>query len=462
MGSNLNLDERYTVDWSTGKVSVNGGGVKLISGENGAQAFALDEWVGFTMIIDRTGNKDVHYLRFESSLGTKEYKIQTNFNANNYKIENSNPRFLIGNGWVRGGSAKPYNPSLYIDNVEMYVTDYNVVFKNSGQKGVEASNKIVLDIEGDIDEKSLSTITVYDGTENAEIKNIEYSDNICTITLAEKMKEFTEYTIDYLGVASETGIKKNFPPASFVTAGKVELNGGIKLDKIAFNVPKSAEKLEKGLIQTEFTVENNTSVDVDDVIIMAKIINGGTIEALSYKKLTLPSGGKSNLICAFIVPDENCRIELCAKNSINGTVYYTDIYTVDKNGISNAQAEDSDKEQAGLNIPEAPVNGVKFYSITLGDTPVRTEADKLTPGLAESAANINSSGDAMLISVLKKDGLLKSCVYTVRENTADSVYTAVNVPDSNEYTLDSFVWDSIAGAKGYIGKTTISSVSEGN
>ena len=68
----------------------------------------------------------------------------------------------------------------------------------------------------------------------------------------------------------------------------------------------------------------------------------------------------------------------------------------------------------------------------------------------------------MLIGALKKNGALKSCVYTVRENDNDGIYMAVNVPDEGGYTLDTFVWDSVGGAAGYMGKTTISSAAEEN
>ena len=458
-GSSLNLDERYTIDWSTGKVTINGGGVTLISGENGGQAFALDEWVVFIMIIDRTGDRDIHYLRFESSLGTKEYKIQTNFNSDNYEIKSSNPRFLIGNGWIRGGSVKPDNPSLYIDNIEMYVTDYNVSLRNGGQKGVGVTDKILLDIDGDVDGGSLNTITVSHDGETDSIKSIDYSDGVCTLTLDEKMKEFTEYTVDFSNVKSEIGLQKNFKVSSFMTTGKVELDGSIKLDKIVFNTPKTIDKLEKGLIQTEFTIENKTSADVEDGVIVAKAVNGDKTEAISYRKFVLPAGGKTRLVCAFTA-EENYKIELCAKNALNGALYYTDVYTVDKNGISNAAAKET--EYPILNAADVSQNSVKFYNLTLGENPARTEVTELTSGLTECAANVSASGNAMLIGALKKNGALKSCVYTVRENDNDNIYMAVNVPDEGGYTLDTFVWDSVGGAAGYMGKTTISSAAEEN
>lgn len=461
-GNNLNLDERYTIDWSTGRFSVNGGGVTLISGETGMQAFALDEWVTFTMIIDRTGERDVHYIRFESSLGKNEYKIQTNFNKDNYKIENSNPRFLIGNGWICGGSSKPDNPSLYIDNVEMYVTDYNILLRNAGQSTVEVSDKILLDVSGDINEQSLGTIAVSENGENVVVKSIEYADGLCTITLDEKMKEFTEYTVDFSNVEGELGVRKGFSPQSFTTFGRVELLGDVKLSRILFNSVVSTDRLGKGLIQAEFTVINKTAVDIDGGIIEARLISNGKTEALCYKRLCVAAGQNTRLICAFTVSDEAAVIELCSKNSLGGGLYYTDIYTVGKNGIMRAAAENTDEEKAGVDIADTLTDAVKFYNLTIDENAGRAETDKLLSGITECAAEISSPGAVTLICALKHEKNLKFCVYAERENASDKIYAAVSVPDDGKYTIDAFVWDSIAGANGYIRKTTISSASEEN
>ena len=461
VGSDSNLDEKYTVDWSTGNVSVKKmRGITLLEGENGTQAFALDEWVTFTMIIDRSELKDIHYLRFESSLGTKEYKIQTNYNKNNYKIENSNPRFLIGNGWIRGGSDKPENPSLYIDNVQMYVSDYNVSLRNAGFAGVEPSQKIVLDIDGDIDEASLENIKVMQGAEPVAVKSTEYSDGVCTLTLDEKMKEFSEYTVDYSGVKSEDGISKNYSPQSFTTSGKIALSAEASLGRVLFNSSKSTDKLEKGLIRAEFTVKNTSAIDVENGIIIAKLMNGSSVEAVSYKKLKLAQGGEAKLVCAFTVPDENCKIELCAKSQIGGNVYFTDIFTADKNGISYKAAEDGENVTSAIGAANTSADKASFYKLSLGENSTRSAESALSAGLFECAANVSSTGEAMLITALKKDGILKSLVYTMRENDGDDIYTAVNVPDGSGYTLDAFVWNDLSGAAGYIGKTSISSVSE--
>lgn len=433
-----------TVDWSTGKANF---------GTSANQdAFALDEWVEFEFVVDRTGDNDIQYMRFNSSLGKKEFKKET---TSRMEIKNSNPRWLQ---WIFGGSSSPVNPSLWIDDIEIYYTDYSISCPSNGATGVEPTDKITLDISGDIDEETLETISVTGGGEPAVISDIAYEDGVCTITLEEKMKEFADYTVDFSNVCSEVGLKKPMTAATFTTTGKVEFLGAVSAEKMKNNTLSAISALEPGIVQTSFTVENPTAVNVENAVLCAMLMKDGEICGVNYQTQNISGGDKAVLNSAFYVPDDTYTIEMCAKNSLNGTIYYTDIYTVSKDGTANAAAEEKDGF-AKVAESTAEDGKVKFYALSFGEDGKSEEITALNTGLVESAVK---SANGMLISVLKKDNAIAALAYHVRPQNGGAMHSAVYVPEGEGYTLDTFVWSDITGTASYMPKAVLSSDTEGN
>ncbi len=442
-----NWAECATIDWSTGKANFGSPADK--------EAFALDEWVDFTFIVDRTGAKDVQYMRFNSSVGEKEFSREAPKRMN---IKNSEPRWLM---WLCGGSSSPENPSLYIDDIEIYVTDYKISCPLDGKTGIEPSKTITLNIEGDIDEATINTITVTANGENADIENISCENGICTVTLSEKMKDFSEYTVDFSNVCGETGLKKAVSPAVFSTTGKLEFTAAVSAEKMSVNALTDVSAIGKGIIQTTFTAENITNVTAENAVLCARLMKDGEIMGMNYQVQNIAYGEKAVLKSAFLVPDDTYTIELCAKNSLNGTVYYTDIYSVTKSGITTTKAPE-EENFANMSESVSESGKVKFYNLTFGENGKSEEISLLKPGLTEAAAKVDAQGEKMLIGVLKKDNAIAALSYHVRDKDGASMHTAIYVPNDGKYTFETFVWSDILGTTAYMPKIGISSDSEGN
>ena len=442
-----NWAECATVEWSTGKAN--------FGASADTEAFALDEWVEFTFIVDRTGSKDVQYMRFDSSIGVKEFKREAPKRMN---IKNSEPRWLL---WLCGGSSSPENPSLYIDDIEIYVTDYKISCPLDGKTGIEPSKTITLNIEGDIDEATINTITVTANGENADIENISCENGICTVTLSEKMKDFSEYTVDFSNVCGETGLKKPSSPAVFTTTGKLEFSASVSSEKMSGNKLAEVSKIESGIIQTMFTAENMTNVTANNVVLCAKLMKDGNVMGMNYQVQNIAYGEKAVIKSAFLVPDDTYTIELCAKNSLNGTVYYTDIYSVTKNGITTTKAPE-EENFANMSESVSESGKVKFYNLTFGENGKSEEVSALKSGLTEAAAKSDGQEEKMLIGVLKKDNAIAALSYHVRDKDGASMHTAIYVPNDGKYTFETFVWSDILGTSAYMPKIGISSDSEGN
>lgn len=443
----MNWAECATVDWSTGKANFGASADK--------EAFALDEWVDFTFIVDRTGSKDIQYMRFNSSIGEREFKREA---PKRMTIKNSEPRWLL---WLCGGSDSPENPSLYIDDIEIYATDYKISCPLNGKTGIEPSKSIILNIDGDIDESTLNTISVTSNGENIDIADISFENGVCTLTLAEKMKDFSEYTVDFSNVCGETGLKKAVSPAVFGTTGKLEFSASVSAEKMNANELTAISAIENGIIQTTFIAENITNITAENTVLCAKLMKDGKIHGINYQVQNVAYGEKAVLKSAFLVPDDTYTIEMCAKNSLNGTVYYTDIYSLSKDGVVSVKAPE---EENFANLGEsASENGtVKFYNLTFGENGECENISALKPGLTEAAVKIGAQGEAMLIGVLKKDNAIAALSYHVRSENAEAMHTAVYVPEDGEYTFDTFVWSDMLGTESYMPKVGISSDSEGN
>lgn len=432
-----------TIDWLTGKAD--------FGRSANTEAFALDEWVDFEFVVDRTGDNDIQYMRFNSSIGEKEF---VNTLSSRMTIKNSSPRWL---SWIHG-NASSENPSLWFDDIEMYYTDYNIFCPLNGATGVEPDDKITLSIEGDIDENTLGTISVTGGGETVGISDISLEDGICTINLDEKMKDFTEYTIDYSNVCSETGLKKKMNAATFSTTGKIDFSVEVASEKMNSNVLSAISNIEKGIIRTTFTAENITNVTAENVILCSKLMKDSEIRGMNYQVQNVAYGEKAVLKSAFFVPDDTYTIEMCVKNSVNGTVYYTDIYTFGKNGtVTSAAPEENDF--ANIAESSATDNTVRFYNITLGENGKSEETTKLKEGLTEAVAKAENG---ILINVLKKDGAIAALSYHERPQNGSAMHSAIYVPEDGGYTLDTFVWSDIKGTEAYMPKNVISSESEGN
>lgn len=442
-----NWAECATVEWSTGKAN--------FGASADTEAFALDEWVEFTFIVDRTGSKDVQYMRFDSSIGVKEFKREAPKRMN---IKNSEPRWLL---WLCGGSSSPENPSLYLDDIEIYVTDYKISCPLDGKTGIEPSKTITLNVEGDIDETTLDTITVTSNGEAADVESVEFENGVCTLTLAEKMKDFSEYTVDFSNVCGETGLKKPSSPAVFTTTGKLEFSASVSSEKMSGNKLAEVSKIESGIIQTMFTAENMTNVTANNVVLCAKLMKDRNVMGMNYQVQNIAYGGKAVLKSAFLVPDDTYTIELCAKNSLNGTVYYTDIYSVTKNGITTTKAPE-EENFANMSESISESGKVKFYNLTFGENGKSEEVSALKSGLTEAAAKSDGQEDKMLIGVLKKDNAIAALSYHVRSADGAAMHTALFVPNEGEYTFETFVWSDILGTSAYMPKIGISSDSEGN
>ena len=442
-----NWAECATVEWSTGKAN--------FGASADTEAYALDEWVEFTFIVDRTGSKDVQYMRFDSSIGVKEFKREAPKRMN---IKNSEPRWLL---WLCGGSSSPENPSLYLDDIEIYVTDYKISCPLDGKTGIEPSKTITLNVEGDIDETTLDTITVTSNGEAADVESVEFENGVCTLTLAEKMKDFSEYTVDFSNVCGETGLKKPSSPAVFTTTGKLEFSASVSSEKMSGNKLAEVSKIESGIIQTMFTAENMTNVTANNVVLCAKLMKDGNVMGMNYQVQNIAYSGKAVLKSAFLVPDDTYTIELCAKNSLNGTVYYTDIYSVTKNGITTTKAPE-EENFANMSESISESGKVKFYNLTFGENGKSEEVSALKSGLTEAAAKSDGQEDKMLIGVLKKDNAIAALSYHVRDKDGAAMHTALFVPNDGEYTFETFVWSDILGTSAYMPKIGISSDSEGN
>lgn len=443
-GNAWNWAGNATVDWATGKANYG-------SAAN-MEAFALDEWVDFTFVVDRTGDKDIQYMRFNSSLGEKEFIKEL---SSRMTVKNSSPRWL---SWIYGGSNTPENPSLYIDDIEIYSTDYNVTCPNNGLTGIEPSQTITLNIDGDIDETTLDTITVTCGGVPADISDISLEDGVCTINLNEKMQDFSDYTVDFSGVCSETGLKKPMTAATFSTTGKLEFLSNVTAAKLTGNSLSAISALEKGIVNIAFEAKNTTNVTATDVVLCAKLVKDGEVCGMNYQVGNVAYDETATLTSAFLIPDDTYTVEMCAKNSLNGTIYYTDIYTLSKDGIVTTAAPN---EENFANIPETTaVDGtVKFRNIELGENGKSEEITSLKQGLIETTAK---SADGMLISVLKKDGAITALSYCVRPQNGGAMHSALYVPQDGGYTLDTFVWSDILGTNAYMPKVGISSDTEGN
>ncbi len=452
-GSANNWAGCATVDWQNGKAD--------FGGSANTQAFALDEWVDFEFVVDRTDDtKDVQYMRFNcESLGKKEF-VRTTYSK--MEIKNSNPRWLA---WLYGGSSSPENPSLWIDDMEVYVTDYKITSQLNGRKDVQPKNTIELDIEGDIDETSLDNIIVTNGTTPVGISDIsiekaeESEENAkCIITLEEKMKDFSDYTVDVSNVCSETGLKKKMPEISFSTIGKIAISADLTAEKMSNNELSAVSEIEPGIIQTTFTAKNITNVTANNVVLCARLMKDGEIKGINYSVQNVAYGETAVLKSAFLVPDNTYTIEAFAKNSLNGNVYYTDVYMLSQSGIANAAAPEEDEF---ANIAEsATADGtVKFHNISFGENGKSEEVTSLKSGLTEAAAK---SSKGMLISVLKKDNKIAALSYSVCPENGGTMHSAVYVPEDGGYTFDAFVWSDIKGTEAYMPKVGISSEAEGN
>lgn len=412
---------------------------------NGTKAFNTKEWTDLMYVIDRTGSTDVTYGFINNKLVyTKKANVT---------IKNSVPRW--GAIYASNGQV---DSSLYFDDIEIYYEDFSIKSEiGDGTKGVEPTDSIVLDITGGIDESTINNIKVFEGSTELTLGGASYANGKCTLTLAEKMKEFTKYTVDFSGVKSNFGMSPSTGTTSFTTTGKLVLSAAVSFKNVTLSSSSDISSLSSGLAEGTLTITNTTPANAD--IVMAAVLkNSGKIVNVSYENFSVSENDQKTFTAAFTIPEDgDYSIEMYAGDNITGSKFYTDVYTIDKSGITSASRSAADADWPVKAELSAVENKVSFYSISGSSA---SSMEKIAAGNIGSAAKIKATtaGDIYYITALKKDKTLTGLSYIKKSASAaeSSDFNTVSVLSSADgCTMDVYVWNDIKGTESFITKSVL-------
>lgn len=437
------------IDFSTGSAGFDS--LSLIQ-----NAFPLDQWVNFRYVIDRTGANDIHYAFFDDVLvGSKTEDVT---------VSNTIPFW----GAISAGSGN--DQAIYIDDISILVDGFScVTLPHDQSNGYDPSEQMEIVFAGaEVKADSLSDMVITSSEDDQiSIMSVEATNESgrYVITFNKTLDDYTTYTLDYSLVFNEYGLNLQNATSTFFTAGDPVVSLSCVLNKVKpFAGSSSITALSNGLVECQVTVDNDIiGVSLDHMSVVAMLMTGTTIDAVSYRDISLANGATEEITFGFWVTDATEQhIEITVKDSLNGNEYYADCYQYDASGYLKVSMTDSDVVYPVIELnTDIDKEKVYFRNVVFGENGVAQEVNQVTSGLIECSAilDLGAGESPYLICALKQNGNIVTLSYMTRSSTenGETLYSsALNVPEGEGFSISVYAWSDLKGTTSRIAKSTLS------
>ena len=331
-------------------------------------------------------------------------------------------------------SGRPYEHVMYVDDMEIFGFDYDVSCELDGLDTVVSSDTIELTAKGYVDADTFDGITI-SSEKDTEIaitdRTYDEQSGIITLKLSHAMADFTTYTLDYSSVKCKIpAIAGGKSSATFKTTGQIDTECELTAN--------GKDTLVSGMNDISFTVRNITDTPAP-LCLITELVENGKTTAMSYKNVTLNYNEQSSINAFFKPTSDDAKVVAYVKNAVNGTIFYSDVYTVTATATAAAPAENISEKYPVVSTDEQK----GFYALTLGADGNREKAEKLTSaGLIDVTADVGTD-ENLLIAAVKKDGKLVNIAYT---KGSGIMHTAVFA--DKDCRVEMYVWSDIFGTGG--------------